>query len=247
MDGWTGSDHRLMKPRILITTDFSLNEKGRERASTYMSYIDAVQRAGGAPFLAPPLVDSVDELLRVADGIIIPGGDDLDSSLFNEPLHPTAVLMDRRRQETDLAVVRGAIARDIPFLGICLGMQMLGFAAGGRIMQDIPSMHADPIEHRSDSLNRRRHPVIVEGGTLLARLAGAGEAEVNSTHHQAVAAAGESLIVGAHAPDGVIEAIELPGARFCLGVQWHPEDMPGERMSEPLFRALVEAAGGHVT
>lgn len=242
MDGRPGSNHGLMKPRILITTDLGLNEQGQERAFGYMSYIEAVRQAGGVPFLAPPLADTIDLLLEAADGIIIPGGRDLDSSLFNEPLHSSVVVMDPRRQETDLAVVRGAIARDIPYLGICLGMQMLGFAAGGRIMQDISAMHVEPIEHRGEPVRRRRHAVTVAEGTLLARLTGAGAAEVNSSHHQAVAAAGERLVVGAHAPDGVIEAVELPGARFCIGVQWHPEDMPGERMSEPLFRALIEAA-----
>ena len=232
-----------MTPRILITTNLGPDENGRERSFTYNSYVEAVRRAGGAPFLAPPLVDNLDSLLEVTDGIIIPGGDDLDSSLFNEPLHPSVVVMHPRRQSHDLAVVRAAIARDIPYFGICLGMQLLGFAAGGRIMQDIASMHAGAIEHQSTPANRRRHPVTIEPGTLLARLTGAGTAEVNSTHHQAVAAVGERLVAGAYAPDGVIEAIELPGLRFCLGVQWHPEDMVGDRMSDPLFRGFIEAAG----
>lgn len=232
----------MTRPRILITTDVSLNEKGQPRATSYLSYIAAVQRAGGLPILAPPLAELARELLELAHGVVIPGGDDLDAELLGEPPHESIVIMDRRRQDSDLAIIREVLARDVPFLGICLGMQMLAFAAGGKILQDIPSMHPGALEHQSDSANRKRHPVTVEPGTKLASLVGSGEAEVNTTHHQAVRSVAGEVVISARAPDGIIEAIELPQRSFCMGVQWHPEDLMGERVSDPLFAALVTAA-----
>lgn len=232
----------MSPPRILIATDVGVNDRGRERAFMYFSYIEAVREAGGVPFLAPPHPGGVSELISIADGVVIPGGDDFDEELLGEPLHPSAVPLDPRRRDSDLALVREVLARDIPFLGICLGMQLLGYLSGGTIVQDIPSAMPDAIEHRGDSARRPRHKVTVLEGTRLAELTGPGEAEVNTTHHQAVGSVGVDLRVSALAPDGVIEAIEAPAKRFCLGVQWHPEDMRGERMSAPLFKALVEAA-----
>lgn len=236
-----------MRPRILITTDVGLNEHGRARATAYLSYIEAVRRAGGVPLLAPPVASEIDEILPLVHGIVVPGGNDFDPELLGEAGHPSIVLMDRRRQETDLAIVRAAVVRDIPYLGICLGMQMLGLATGGRIMQDIPTMHPDPLEHQSDPAKRVRHPVSIIEGTRLAALTGGGGGEVNSSHHQAVSSVGPRAVVAATAPDGIIEAIELPESLFCLGVQWHPEDMPEEPLGETLFAGLVEAAVRYAT
>ena len=236
-----------MRPRILITTDVTLNEKGRARATASFSYIEAVRRAGGVPLLACPVAQDIEEVLPLVHGIVVPGGNDLDPELLGEPPHPSVVVMDRRRQDTDLAIVRAAVVRDIPYLGICLGMQMLGFATGGRIMQDITSMHPSAIEHGGGAADRVRHSVRILPDTRLARLVGEGEGEVNSTHHQAVSSAGSRAVVSALAPDGIVEGIELPDLLFCIGVQWHPEDMIGERLSDGLFRGFIDAAIRHAT
>lgn len=237
----------MIRPRILITTDVTVSAKGRPRATAYLSYVEAVRRAGGIPVLAPPVVEEAGEILSLVHGIVVPGGNDLDPQLLGEPGHPAVTVMDRRRQESDLAFVRAAVVRDIPYLGICLGMQILAFVTGGRIMQDIPSMHPDALQHQSDISNRARHPVRVLPETRLGALVGEGDGEVNTTHHQAVASVGARAKVSAVAPDGIIEAVEIPDSLFCLGVQWHPEDMPGEPLADPLFAGLIESAIRYAT
>ena len=145
------------------------------------------------------------------------------------------------RTAAELALLRGALARDMPVFGICGGMQLLAVALGGTLIQHLPDLLPDGLPHEQPNpRDEPGHPVAVAGGTLLHRLTGADTLRVNSSHHQAVRSPGRA-VVSAHAPDGVIEAIEDPARRFCLGVQWHPEFRidPGDSR---LFAALVEHA-----
>ncbi len=149
----------------------------------------------------------------------------------------------RRRTEAELALLRGAIERDMPVLGICGGQQLLAVALGGSLIQHIPDSVPDALAHEQPNPRHEAgHAVRVEPGTLLARIVGTGAMQVNSSHHQAVRDPGRGR-VNALAGDGVVEGIEDPAARFCLGVQWHPEFGidPGDRR---LFQALVSAALG---
>ena len=209
------------------------------------NYAQAVADAGGTPIglphdpaLAPSLLDRIDAL------VITGGAFDVDPSLYGGgPRHATVTLKEARTA-AELSFVRGALARDLPVLGICGGQQLLAVALGGTLMQHIPDLVEDALEHEQPNPRHEPgHPVAVTPGTLLSRIVGAPEMQVNSAHHQAVRDPGRFAVVNALAPDGVIEGIEDPRYAFCLGVQWHPEFMidPGDRL---IFRALIAAAGG---
>lgn len=232
----------MSKPLIGIAADMGkAPEGGSERVFVPRSYVDAVAAAGGLPVILPPAAEGAPDLLSRLDGLLLVGGADCDPSLYGEAPHPSVRLVDRRRQEADLQLAARARAASLPSLGICLGMQMMAVAAGGRLVQDIASEIGTAIRHDSEVDDRVRHPVRVEPGSLLAGAVGEGELEVNSTHHQAVRTPGEGLRITALAPDGIIEAIEDPHHPFYLGVQWHPEDQTRERAGG-LFAALIEAA-----
>jgi len=232
----------MTKPLIGIGSDVQSPPGKRERAFIYLTYVDALRRAGAIPVLIPPQPENAAELVGELDGILLAGGDDCDPAFYGEERHPSVEPMDPRRQGNDLSLARVARERGIPTLGICLGVQVMNVAAGGTLMQDIDSEMKTEIEHASEPEDRARHDVIVEQGTKLASILPQRELNVNSSHHQAIRQVGDGLRVTAHAPDGVIEGIEDPRHPFYVGVQWHPEDMSGERSASSIFGAFVEAA-----
>jgi putative glutamine amidotransferase len=233
----------LTKPIIGIGSDVQHVEGKRDRAFTYLTYIDSLRRAGAVPVLIPPQPENAAELVEGLDGILLAGGDDCDPGLYGQERHPKVTeLMDERRQSNDLTLARMARERGIPTLGICLGLQMMNVAAGGTLVQDIDSAIDTEIQHVSKPENRARHDVIVEQGTKLASMVPAVELNVNSSHHQAIGQIADGLRVTAHAPDGIVEGLEDPRHPFYIGVQWHPEDMSGEGSAATLFGAFVEAA-----
>ena len=201
------------------------------------------------------IVDSsmaIEEALSGADGVLLTGGDDVAPARYGEAAHPTVVEADPGRDEFELAVVRDARTRNLPIFAICRGVQVLNVAAGGTLVQDIPSQVPGAVKH---SLVVPPHPpyelaheVWVEKDSLLAkllgeRLVGSDTCDVNSRHHQAVKAVAAGYRVSATAPDGVIEAIEDPRARFCLGVQWHPENFWRTGEFRSLYEGFLEEAG----
>ena len=235
----------MIKPIIGIGTDVFRAEGRRERAFVYLTYCEAVRRAGAVPLLIPPQPENAAEILGRLDGLLLAGGFDCDPAVYGEDRHPSLDPMDPRRQDNDLALAEAAREHGVPTLGICLGLQVMNVAAGGKLIQDIDSQHDTEIQHASDPDHRVRHDVIIEQGTKLASVLPAAELEVNSSHHQAVRTVGEGLRVTAHAPDGIIEGIEDPRHPFYLGVQWHPEDMAGEESASTLFAAFLDAARRH--
>ena len=235
----------MRKPIIGIGADVSVSPGERDRAFVFTTYIEALRRAGAIPVVIPSQPENAADVVAGLDGLVLAGGDDCDPALYGEQPHPSIQPMDARLQENDLALAMAARAQGIPTLGICLGMQMMNIAAGGSLMQDIDSEMKTEIRHASPPSNRRRHDVTVEQGTKLAAILRRRELNVNSSHHQAIRNVGEGFRVTAHAPDGIIEAVEDATRPFCLGVQWHPEDMAGEDSASALLGALVEAARQH--
>jgi putative glutamine amidotransferase len=191
-----------------------------------MTYIDAVQRAGGIALLLPPdagVTQDPSEVLDRIDALLLAGGADLDPATYDAAPHPQTVAAQGERDAFELALVRGAVARDLPTLGVCRGMQVLNVARGGTLNQHVPDLvgHED---HRRLPGTFGDHDVRLRAGSLAARAAGADVVATKSHHHQAVDRIGEGLVVtGWSSADELPEAIELPGARFALGVQWHPE------------------------
>ena len=208
---------------------------GRERCALPHAYARCVERAGGIPVQLP--VQDTAALIERIDALLLPGGGDF----VPERPYPALVRFDAvapRQLAFDRALLRAALARDVPVLGICYGMQLLALELGGALHYDIASDLPDAAPHRLPG-DEDRHPLEWTTGSALAQTAGAPR-EVNSRHHQAVSEVGATLRVAARARDGVIEAIEDPARRFCAGVQWHPETL-GDESSGRIFRALVAA------
>jgi putative glutamine amidotransferase len=235
----------MRRPLIAIGCDIapiSATER-RERVYIWSPYLDAIARAGGTPLLVPFQAADLESIVESVDGLVLAGGDDVAPDTYGEQNVACGELLDSRRQAVDLALARLARERSIPILGICLGSQILNVAAGGTLVQDIPSQVPGALEHRGNTGNRKRHVVEVARGSRLAAILGETSVNVNSGHHQAVRDVGHGLSVVAKSSDGIVEAIEDPLLPFHVGVQWHPEEMLEEVSADRLFAALVEAAG----
>jgi putative glutamine amidotransferase len=208
------------------------------------NYCSAVVRAGGLPILLPHEPDQAEAYLERIDGLVVTGGAfDVDPALFGDGSRHATVTTKDRRTAFELAVTRGAVERDMAVLGICGGQQLLNVALGGTLIQHIPDEVASPLAHEQPNPRTEPgHTVKVTRGTLLHRVTGMDELPVNSAHHQAVKAAAPGLVVDAVAEDGVIEGVEDPRRRFCLGVQWHPE-YAISKGDIRIFAAFVKAAG----
>ena len=189
------------------------------------NYFTSLRRAGGLPVALPHEPDDVAAYLDRLDGLVVTGGAfDVDPALFGAPDRHKTVVLKAQRTEFELAICRAAHDRDMPVLGICGGQQLMNVAFGGSLIQHIPATVRGALVHEQPNpRDEPGHSVDVAPGTLLHRIVEADELPVNSAHHQAVDAVAPGLIVDAVAPDGVIEGIEDPAQRFCLGVQWHPE------------------------
>jgi len=216
------------------------------RLAMRLSYTQAVQEAGGLAVVLPAhgYVDDTSALLDRVDGLLFTGGPDLDPAVYGQGRHPQlGPDVDRVSDEYELALLRGAAERDLPVLGICRGMQALNVSRGGTLRQHLPDV--SPLEHRQGHEPFvPAHPVVVSPGSLLHRVAGATALPVNSFHHQAADAIGAGLEVCAQAPDGTVEALCDPTARFCLGVQWHAELLTHDPRHASLLDGLVDAARG---
>ena len=208
-------------------------------------YLESVRRAGGEP-----RVLSIDDRpsLQGLDGILLGGGGDIDPAHYHEARHPKTIDPEPERDAFELELARLAIAHDTPMLAVCRGLQVLNVAAGGTLIQDIESDVSQAVGHEIEMpLSAIAHEVWVAPGSALARvmqepLAGGEVLQVNSRHHQAIKQTAPGFDVSATAPDGVIEAIERPSARFCLAVQWHPENFWRTGEFRSLFEAFVKAA-----
>jgi len=205
------------------------------------NYMDAVAASGGLPVALPHNADLAEDFLGRINALVVTGGAfDVDPSLYGDGDRHDTVVVKQGRTAAELALVRGALARNMPVLGICGGQQLLAVALGGTLIQHIPDTVADALDHeQKNPRHEPGHAVNVVPGTLLHRIVGATVMHVNTSHHQAVRTPGHA-IVDATAADGVIEGIEDPRHRFCLGVQWHPE-FHIDQGDRRIFDALVAA------
>jgi putative glutamine amidotransferase len=206
------------------------------------NYLDAVAAAGGLPVAVPHDAALAGDYLDRLGALVVTGGAfDVDPALYGDGERHATVTLKANRTDAELALTLGALARNLPVLGICGGQQLLAVALGGTLIQHIPDTIADALAHEQPNPRHEPgHAVSVVPGTLLHRIVGADEMRVNSAHHQAVRDPGRYAVVNAVAADTVIEGVEDARYRFCLGVQWHPEYFidPGDRR---IFDALIAA------
>jgi putative glutamine amidotransferase len=206
-------------------------------------YPEAIERAGGIPIIVPLLrPEAIAGLLDRVDGICLPGGPDLQPSAYGEEPHPELGPTEPRVDAVELALVRAGDRRNLPILGICRGMQLLNVARGGTLHQHLPDVVGDQLQHRQPEHGSvTTHRVDTAPHSRLRATLGGPSLEVNSFHHQAIRTLGDDLTATAWAEDGTIEAVEEPGERLVMGVQWHAE---GLRAHDPLFELLIAAAAG---
>ena len=231
-------------PLIGITLD-SEEPGGYAKLPWYalrQNYCDRIAEAGGLPLPLPHHPDLADAYLDALAGLVVTGGAfDVDPALFGALSQHHTVKLKSRRTDFELALVQGALRRDLPILGICGGEQLLAVALGGTLIQHIPDQVEDALAHEQrNPRTEPGHDVDIVAGTLLASIAGSETIPVNSAHHQAVDSVPPGIVVNARAADGVIEGIEDPSRRFCLGVQWHPEYLISSA-DGAIFRAFLEA------
>lgn len=206
------------------------------------NYCTAILNEGGIPFPLMHELTLVDDYLSLINGLLITGGGhDVDPHLYgSKTVHPT-VNPDTRRTLFEKAMIEGALKKDLPVLGICGGEQILNVTLGGTLYQHIPDEVPHALEHKqAQSRDQSSHTVKIEKGTILHQLVGMETLSVNSVHHQAVKDPGRGLIINARTSDGVIEGIEAPAYKFCLGLQWHPEFIINPEESA-LFKNFIRA------
>ncbi|MBV9094340.1 MAG: gamma-glutamyl-gamma-aminobutyrate hydrolase family protein [Streptosporangiaceae bacterium] len=213
----------------------------REAVVSPVSYTRSVERAGGTPVVLPPVpASSVPSLIARLDGLLLAGGGDMDPALYGEQPHPQTGPPDRRRDRFELAMVRAAIDADLPFLAIGRGMHILNVARGGTLTQHLPDRLGNA-SHKPDPVRMAAHDLQLSAASKLGRVLGAA-AQAPGAHHQAISRIGSGLLTVAWTEDQVVEAVELAGRRFGLGVQWHPEEGQDLRVFEALVAAAATAA-----
>lgn len=209
----------------------------REAVISPVTYSRAVERAGGIPLILPPVpIDSVPRLVAGMDGLVISCGPDIDPRLYGATRHERTTPPDRRRDTFDLALVRAAIDAERPFLGLCRGMHVLNVVRGGTLIQHLPEVVGHD-RHAPDPVKMSVHDIQVSASSKLGQILGPNVA-VPTSHHQAVQRLGTGLLAVAWADDQIVEAVELQGHPFGIGVQWHPEE--GEDLR--IFTELIAAA-----
>ncbi|HET9962094.1 MAG TPA: gamma-glutamyl-gamma-aminobutyrate hydrolase family protein [Nitrospiraceae bacterium] len=244
-----------MKPVIGVTPDFNAGDReewgGKE--PTYFlraRYVRAIEELGGVPLILPLVAGrgARGRILSQVDGLLFTGsGPDLDPSLYGERQRYKFRLVAERRSDFELELIRLAAHNQVPTLAICGGMQSMNVACGGSLYQDIPAQVEGALPHRQTTpATNLSHSISILPGSLLARIVKKSRLKVNSSHHQSVKAVGRSLVASATAPDGIVEAIELPSHRFFLGLQWHPEFLfERHALHRRLFLAFLRASSAH--
>jgi putative glutamine amidotransferase len=227
-----GSD----RPIIGLTSVY--REQGRGTVRVNSDYIQSVVEAGGVPVVLPVNGDegTLKQYVAMLDGLVLVGGRDVPPSAYGEKPVPQTKIMPAERYEFESELILRWLKTDKPLLGVCLGTQFVNVVTGGTLIQDISTQIDTKVIHRGRGAE---HVIIVEPRSRLRKILGAERVVVNSSHHQAVGDVGRGLKVVARSEDGIIEALEMSGGRFCLLVQWHPERMKDADHRKAIFGALI--------
>jgi putative glutamine amidotransferase len=237
----------MPQPLIGITAPRIHNGAGNPMTALNEVYTRAVARAGALPVVIPVGLanDSLLALLSQLDGVLFSGGGDVETSRYHGLDHPSVSGVDPDRDRLEVLLVEQVVPRGIPFLGICRGIQVINVALGGTLYSHIADQHAGALKHDYYPDYPRDHPaheVQLVAGSRLAEILGVTQVVTNSLHHQSLQQSAPGLRILAHAPDGIVEAVEYVGHPFGLAVQWHPEWMPDSLPMQALFRAFCAAA-----
>ncbi|HOM67186.1 MAG: putative glutamine amidotransferase [Chloroflexi bacterium ADurb.Bin120] len=236
----------LRQPLIGITSGLVNNSSEVPVCQLADAYIRAVLRAGGTPLVIPLGLDErrLTALLDVLDGVIFSGGGDIDPQRYNGDPHPEVYGISPERDELEFFLVQRLLEMDKPLLTICRGTQVLNVALGGSLYTHIADQLPGALKHDwfpKFSRDRLSHSVTFVSDSRLNQIYGTDEIQVNSLHHQGISRLGEGLVAAGVAPDGLMEALEVPSASFAVGVQWHPECLTDDEGSQNLFQAFVQA------
>ena len=245
----SNSTRDSQRPRIGIPYRTHKEELSGERAR-YEFHMRSVEKAGGAPVEVSLGLASHElrKLARTLDAVVLPGSPaDVNPERFGATRHAKTADADTAREKTDCELLEHCLGEGKPVLAVCYGVQILNVYLGGSLVQDIASESPKNLQHswegREQGVPEPFHGIEIASGSKTIAAAGRAEAEVNSSHHQAVREPGKNLRITARATDGIIEAVEWIGdANWVVGVQWHPERMAGDAFSENLFRGLLNAA-----
>lgn len=237
----------MSRPRIAIA-GVTRQRDGIEMTGVNANYVRSVIAAGGLPVIITPELDPgcAVELFGECDALLLTGGEDVDPARYGAAPHAKLGGTSTDRDSNEIALIADARVRDLPILGICRGIQILNVSCGGTLVQDLASERpSDVIHDHTGARDLRSHAIAVEPGSRLATILGEEHFDANSFHHQAVDTLGSGLIATAHAPDGVVEAVESRNAKeWLIAVQWHPEELAlhPDAADLKLFTALITAA-----
>jgi putative glutamine amidotransferase len=238
----------MVHPIIGVTTYQGKNDQGLPIEALLRAYIDALVEGGGVPVLIPSsLTDNTrGKLFERLDGILFTGGGDISIDRFHGLSHPEVSNVDTERDEIEFSLLDKCVHYGKPFLGICRGFQVILVGLGGTLYTHIEDQIAGALKHDyypNFPRNHLAHKVRITGGTNLANILGKLDLHVNSLHHQGAKDIPAILKPVAYAPDGLVEAIELPNHLFGIAVQWHPEWLTNQSATRRLFQAFVNASG----
>lgn len=233
--------------RIGVTTYRDANKYDMPIAAVAQAYINALVQAGAAPLLIPSGLSEtlLDSLLDGLDGVLFTGGGDIHPERYTAEMDDWVKDVDEERDRLELYLLQRALERQTPLMGICRGFQLINVGLGGSLYTDIRAQHAGALKHDYyPNLPRDllAHKVRLEPGSRLSGILGQAEVEVNSLHHQGVRSLAQGLTPAGYAPDGIVEAFEVPGQPFALAVQWHPEWLQAHAHGRALFKAFVQAS-----
>lgn len=236
----------MTAPMIGVTTYRTHNRYGHPQICLSEAYVASLAQAGALPVLVPLGLSepALDELVSRLDGMLFSGGGDVEPERYGSQPHPLVDNVDLDRDRVELHLLQKVLAAGQPFLGICRGLQVINIGLGGTLYEDILDQKPGSLRHSTpDDLPRYHlaHPVRLESNSQLSKILAHPEIQVNSQHHQGIRLLANDLKPTAYAPDGIIEAFEIPSFRYGLAVQWHPEWLQEHPPMRALFCSFVEA------